>query len=256
MPRSWVADVIGRSEAGTSALIERGWAGLEARLGHRPDEAELERLLADIDATFEPGGVEPSEIRRRGKRARRVAAAVAVCLAGGAVTAALAASSALTQSGESASASQLDRSDELAQGDSSFGLAFRGSPGWCPDPRRTLPVNEVVGREATRTAIRVAISIVKGYTNELAHLIEVPAGAEPVKRWPAPGGAGGLIVVARGPGGLNDSLAIECGVQVADRTWIAIIEDRLPPQDDAVAMYVLRRPTGFKVWGALGDLSR
>ena len=256
MPRAHAADALGRSVAGVEALIAHGWAGLEARLGAKPDETELERLLASAAEHFEPAPSEPLEIRKLGRRARRVSAAVAICLAGGAVGGAIAASAVLTtpEDAEESRISGVD--DDESSGGSAVGLGFRGSPGWCPDPRRALRFNEDTGREATRTAIRVATSIVKGYTNQLGHLIEVPAGAPQARRWPAPGGAARFRVIARGLGELNDSLAIECGVQVADRTWIAIIEDAEPPANDAVAFYVVMRPTGFKVWGSFGAFER
>ena len=258
MPRVRAADVLGRSVAGTTALIDRGWAGLKHG-GQEADAAELDRLLAAIAANLEPPSAEPGEIRRRARRARSASAIAAICLAGGAAAGVVAVSSALSTVQREAEEGRVggeETSDDSGAGGSGDGLDFRGSPGWCPDPRRTLPINENTGSAATRAAIRVAISIVKGYTNQLEHLIEVPAGAPPVRRWPGPAGAARLQIVARGPGGLNDSLAIDCGVQVANRTWIAVIEDREPPAGDAVAFYVIRRPSDFKVWGSLGALSR
>jgi DNA-directed RNA polymerase specialized sigma24 family protein len=259
MPRARAADALGRSVAGTSALLARGWAGLEARLGSRPEASELEKLLAAATEHFEAARAEPVEIRKLGRRARTVSAVVAICLVGGAAGGTIVASSALSTAQREAEGSRIsgdDEDDSSTEGGSDIGLGFRGSPRWCPDPRRALTIDTETGTDATRAAIRVAISIVKGYTNRLEHLIEVPAGAPPPRQWPAPAGAGRLSIVARGFGGLNDSLTINCGVQVADRTWIAIIEDREPPWDDAVAFYVVRRPTGFKVWGSYGALGR
>jgi DNA-directed RNA polymerase specialized sigma24 family protein len=258
MPRARAADALGRSVAGTSALLARGWAGLEARLGSRPEESELEKLLAAAAEHLEAASAQPVEITKLGRRARAVSAVVAICLAGGAAGGTIVASSALSTAQREADESRIsgDSDDSSREGGSDIGLGFRGSPGWCPDPRRALTIDSETGKDATRAAIRVGISIVKGYTNQLEHLIEVPAGAPPPRQWPAPAGAGRLSIVARGFGGLNDSLTIDCGVQVADRTWIAIIEDREPPWDDAVAFYVVRRPTGFKVWGSYGALGR
>jgi len=257
MPPARAADALGRSVAGTSSLIEHGWASLETRLGTRPDGPELERLLTAVAERFDRTPAERVDVRRLARRARVLSVVVAICLAGGGVTGAVAATSALSTAQREAEESRSggdDRDDGSSEGESTIGLGFRGAPGWCPDPRRALSFNEETGRDATRTAIRVAISIVKGYTNQLAHLIEVPVGAPPARRWAAPAGAARLRILARGLGGLNDSLAIECGVQVADRTWIAIIEDADPPADDAVAFYVILRPSGFKVWGSYGVL--
>jgi len=255
MPRARTADALGRSVAGTSSLIDRGWASLETRLGVRPDGPELDRLLTAIAEQFEGTPADPVDIRRLARRARALSVALAICLTGGGVTGAVAATSALSTAQREAEESRSggdDRDDGSLDGGSTIGLGFRGAPAWCPDPRRALSINEETGRDATRTAIRVAVSIVKGYTNQLAHLIEVPVGAPPPRHWAAPAGAARLRIVARGFGGLNDSLAIECGVQVADRTWIAVIEDQDPPADDAVAFYVILRPSGFKVWGSFG----
>jgi DNA-directed RNA polymerase specialized sigma24 family protein len=257
MPRAHSADALGRSIAGTNSLIAHGWAGLEERIGAKPDETELQRLLTLAAEQFEAAPVTSGQVGKLARRARRVSAAVAICLAGGAVGGGMVASSVLSTSRdaqESRPSGAVD--DEDSEQRSTIGLGFRGSPGWCPDPRRALRINEVTGRDATRTAIRVAIAINKGFADDLAHLIEVPAGAPPARRWPAPAAAARLSVVDRGLGGLNDSLAIECGVQVADRTWIVIIEDRVPPADDGVAFYVVMRPTGFKVWGSFGAFAR
>ena len=256
MPRLRVADVLGRSEAGTGSLVDRGWEGLEARLGARPDDAELERLLTVAAERFEAGSTDAREVTRIARRARWVSAVVAICLTGGAAAGAVAATTALSTSQQDADVSRTVDDEDSSDGGSAVGLGFRGSPGWCPDPRRALPLNQDRGRDATRTAIRVAIAVVKGYTKQLDHLIEVPAGAPPARRWAAPGRAAGLRVLGRGFGGLNDSLAINCGVQVAERTWIAILEDREPPADDAVAFYVVLRPDGYKVWGSHGALGR
>lgn len=257
MPRPRAADALGRSVAGTSRLIDRGWATLETRLGVRPDGPDLERLLTAAAERFEAAPADPVDVRRLARRARAFSIVVAICLAGGGVTGAIVATSALSTAQREARESRSggdDRDEGSSEGGSTVGLGFTGAPGWCPDPRRTLTISEETGREATRVAMRVAISIVKGYTNTLAHLIEVPVGAPPPRRWAAPAGAGRLRILARGLGGLNDTLAIECGVQVADRTWIAIIEDGDPPAGDAVAFYVILRPSGFKVWGSYGAL--
>jgi hypothetical protein len=259
MPRARAADALGRSVAGTSALLARGWAGLEARLGSRPEASELGTMLALAAEPFEATSAEPAEIRKVARRARTVSAVVAICLVGGAAGGTIVASSALSTAQREAEESRISgdgEDDSSTEGGLAVGLGFRGAPGWCPDPRRALSIDSETGQDATRAAIRVAISIVKGYTNRLEHLIEVPAGAPPPRRWPGPAGAARLSVVARGFGGLNDSLTIDCGVQVADRTWITIIEDREPPWDDAVAFYVVRRPDGFKVWGSFGALGR
>ena len=258
MPRIQASDVLGCSVSGTGALLERGRHRLAQRLGDEPDPAVVRDVLARAADSVTVPETESVEIRRTARRAHIVSGVAGVCLMAGAAAATIATVSAI--SGEpDAQQAQVRESrglpgDSVADLGSDVDLRFNAAPGWCPDPRRALEIDAKRGIEATRVALRVAIAILKEYTDQLDYLIETPAGAAPPGKWPAPGGAARLRVVDKGIGSLNDSLAVRCGVQVADRTWIAIIEDRDPPWDDAVAYYVIRRANGFRVWGSLGGL--
>ncbi len=109
----------------------------------------------------------------------------------------------------------------------------------CPDLRKTLPAGPGAGEEAAAAALRFAT---RGTSNL----------ADPAARlnWSGDGGTGNETVLDSRSAKHHGLVRHACGRAVAGRSWRVTIDDGSESASLDTWLYLVRRPHGWKVWGA------
>jgi hypothetical protein len=232
LPPETVADVLGTSSGGVGAALARG-----SNVGTGDEIAD--RLRAAAAGPDRPAW-DPGRVARESRR-MRIRTALTTVL----VTAAVA----------GVSWAGLDRIVGPQPDQTVVEVApqprtseLEGYPGWCPSRPGLLRINGRHSSEAVQQSVRLNIALIKGYASTLNHIVERPAGAPPVSRWPSTTSFG-IRVVEAGPSAGNDVLTDRCGPRIAARTMTVILESPGFSARDRVAFYWLRRASGLKMWG-------
>jgi DNA-directed RNA polymerase specialized sigma24 family protein len=124
---------------------------------------------------------------------------------------------------------------------------------WCPDPDYTLPFGRRPGAKAARVALAFDAALVENDWRTIAELIDPSPLALGMRqrKWDSTELAHGLTVTYSESAALDEPVRSFCGLRVAARSWKVVMHDANGITSDGLAaFYLVRRATGWKVWGS------
>lgn len=127
----------------------------------------------------------------------------------------------------------------------------RGAFPYCPDIMGALPVTSL-DSQAERMALRFERAVHRGDIFALAHLVDPTVRVLHPGSWASTGGVRPFRVNAfPGWGAGMGIVRYGCGDQVAKHTVSVVVFDSgKSASGAAVTYYLLRRPSGWKIWGS------
>jgi hypothetical protein len=124
---------------------------------------------------------------------------------------------------------------------------------WCPDPDYTLPFGRRPRAKAARVALAFDAAVVENDWRTIAELIDPSPLALGVRQreWDSTELTRGLTVTYSSSAALDEPVRSFCGPRVASRSWKVVMHDANGVTSDGLAaFYLVRRATGWKVWGS------
>jgi hypothetical protein len=250
-----IADATGCSVSGASAALDGAVSSLDAGApgpGTADLPAELSRLLSTAAASVEVRRNEPPEILRWagvGRRIGLVGLGFAVLVAGVGVTVGARVLSRALQAGP-----EEDRGEPAPRPPPAEQKPLRvdGAPAWCPDVDGVAHLESFVPDGPNHVALRFDISLARGRLSEALRDSFPSHGAPHPRRWPHTGGTTDLTVSYNFSGAKEPGLVSACGPEVAQRTWIVVIDDGtgLGPQQIVFYLVWPLENRTWKVWGS------
>jgi hypothetical protein len=250
------ARILECSRTTVEALVRKGIAGWASAAGSREGEprARLEAWLRDRSRDVRDDAAGPA-LRPAGLLRACSALGLLLAVVGmavGTVAAGRRLTVAAPVTGTSAPVAERLAGDDGSVPPPRVGL-MDSRRDWCPDPDYTLPFGRRPRAKAARVAVAFDAAVVENDWRTIAELIDPSPLALGVRqrKWDSTESARGLTVTYSSSAALDEPVRSFCGPRVAARSWKVVMHDSNGLTSEGLAaFYLVRRATGWKVWGS------